>query len=39
MPIERPQCRDARELDLAATFGRARYQLRCCKDNRNAAFG
>jgi hypothetical protein len=29
MPIKRPQSRDARELDRAATFGRARYQL-CC---------
>ena len=39
MPIERPQSRDARELDRAATFGRARYQLRCCEDDRRAAFG
>jgi hypothetical protein len=28
MPIECPQSRDARELDRAATFGHARYQLR-----------
>ncbi len=39
MPIERPQSRDARELDRPATFGRARYQLRCCEDDRRAAFG
>jgi len=39
MPIERSQSRDARELDRAATFGRACYQLRGCKDDRNAAFG
>jgi hypothetical protein len=38
IPIERPQSRDARELDRAATFGRARYQLRCCEDDRRAAF-
>jgi hypothetical protein len=36
MPIERPQSRDARELDRAATFGRARYQLRRRKDDRGA---
>jgi len=39
MPIERPQSRDARELDRAGTFGRARYHLRCCEDDRCAAFG
>src|SRR5258708_36483117 len=39
MPIERPQSRDARELDRAATFGRARYQLRCCEDDPRATFG
>jgi hypothetical protein len=39
MPIERPQSSDAREIDRAATFGRARYQLRCCEDDRRAAFG
>jgi hypothetical protein len=38
MPIERPQSRNPRELDRAAAFGRARYQLRGCKDDRNAAF-
>jgi hypothetical protein len=38
MPIERPESRDPRELDRAAAFGGARYQLRCCKDDWNAAF-
>jgi hypothetical protein len=37
--VECPQSGDARELDRAATLGRARYQLCCCKDDRNAAFG
>jgi hypothetical protein len=39
MPIGRPQGRDAREPDRAATFGRARYQFRRCEDDRRAAFG
>jgi hypothetical protein len=39
MAIDRPEGRDAREFDWAATFGRARYQLRCCEDDRRAAFG
>jgi hypothetical protein len=37
--VDCPQSGDARELDRAATFGRARYQLRCCEDDRPAAFG
>jgi hypothetical protein len=39
MPIERPQGRNARELDRGPTFGRARYQLRRCEDDRRATFG
>jgi hypothetical protein len=39
MPIERPQGRDARELDRATTFGRARYQFRCRENDRRTAFG
>jgi hypothetical protein len=37
--VQRAHDADARELDRAATFSRARYQLRCCKDDRHAAFG
>ena len=39
MTIDRPEGRDARELDRAATLGRARYQFGCCKNDRQAAFG
>jgi hypothetical protein len=37
--IDCPEGRDAGELDRAPTFGRARYQLRRCEDNRRGAFG
>jgi hypothetical protein len=37
--VDCPQSGDARELDRAAPFGRTRYQLRGCKDDRHAAFG
>ena len=38
MSIDRPQGRDAREVDRAATFGCANYHLRCCEDDWRAAF-
>ena len=37
--IDCTEGRDARELDRATTFSRARYQFRCCEDDRRGAFG
>jgi hypothetical protein len=39
MAVDRLQCGDACELDRAAVFGRARYQLRGREDDRRAALG